>query len=518
MKAVAGSLVKKKAVQVTVTAVEEAGTVSLSSTRPRVGTRVRATLADPDGGAVPRFWFWDKSGGSLLGASGEEGGGPRDDYTPKAGDVGKRLRARVTYTDGHGTGQDEAQSAWTSAVIGVPCAPRNLRGEAGGGQVTLRWSPPACDGGSALSRYDYRQSADGGATWSPKWTSAGLDTARTLTGLINGTTYTFEVRAVNTVGFGASVRTTATPRDLEISGPPAVSFAENGVDTVAVYTATGVGGTAVAWTLEGTDAGDFTLDGQSGVLKFKAAPDYEAPADAGGDNVYEVRVKAVAGSLVKKKGVQVTVTGVEEAGAVSLSSTRPRVGTRVRATLADPDGGAVPRFWFWDKSSASLSGASGEEGGGPRDDYTPKAGDVGKRLRARVTYTDGHGTGQDEAQSAWTSAVIGVPCAPRNLRAQAGSGRVTLRWSPPACDGGSALSRYEYRQSADGGATWNPKWTSAGLDTARTLTGLTNGRKYTFEVRAVNGVGDGSAARVSATPAGVRAVPEVCRLRGATAA
>ena len=502
VKAVAGSLVKKKGVQVTVTAVEEAGTVSLSSTRPRVGTRVRATLADPDGGAVPRFWFWDKSGGSLSGASGEEGGGPRDDYTPKAGDVGKRLRARVTYTDGHGSGQDEAQSAWTSAVIGVPCAPRNLRGEAGGGQVTLRWSPPACDGGSALSRYDYRQSADGGATWNPKWTSAGLDTARTLTGLTNGRKYTFEVRAVNAVGSGASVRTTATPRALEISGPSAVSFAENGVDTVAVYTATGVGGTAVAWTLEGTDAGDFTLDGQSGVLKFKAAPDFEAPVDAGGNNVYEVRVKAVAGSLVKKKGVQVTVTGVEEAGAVSLSSTRPRVGTRVRATLADPDGGAVPRFWFWDKSSASLLGASGEEGGGPRDDYTPKAGDVGKRLRARVTYTDGHGSGQDEAQSAWTSAVIGVPCAPRNLRAQAGSGRVTLRWSPPACDGGSALSRYEYRQSADGGATWNPKWTSAGLDTARTLTGLTNGTTHTFEVRAVNGVGDGSAARVSATPAG----------------
>ena len=98
-----------------------------------------------------------------------------------------------------------------------PEAPENLAAEAGDGSVTLRWTPGS-DGGRLITRYWYRQSPDGGHTWSPDWSEipdSGPDTAsHTVDGLTNGTAYTFEVHAVNGRGAGAaSNEASATPVD-----------------------------------------------------------------------------------------------------------------------------------------------------------------------------------------------------------------------------------------------------------------------------------------------------------------
>ena len=83
----------------------------------------------------------------------------------------------------------------------------------------------------------------------------------------------------------------------------------------------------------------------------------------------------------------------------------------------------------------------------------------------------------------------GVPSAPRNLAGAPGDAEVTLTWSPPADDGGSAVTGYQYQ--VDQG-----NWINAGAAAARSVvvSGLENGRLYTFAVRAVNGVGPGPAA------------------------
>ena len=47
----------------------------------------------------------------------------------------------------------------------------------------------------------------------------------------------------------------------------------------------------------GADAALFAIDASTGALSFVAAPDFEAPRDADGDNVYEVIVSASDGSL-----------------------------------------------------------------------------------------------------------------------------------------------------------------------------------------------------------------------------
>ena len=58
----------------------------------------------------------------------------------------------------------------------------------------------------------------------------------------------------------------------------------------------------------GADAALFTIDVNSGALTFLAAPDYEAPADANSDNVYEVTVQVDDGALTDTQAICVTVT------------------------------------------------------------------------------------------------------------------------------------------------------------------------------------------------------------------
>ena len=90
----------------------------------------------------------------------------------------------------------------------APDAPRSLTAEGGNQEVTLRWLAPASNGGSAILRYQYRRRYRSQAygDWTDIANSAPGEAnanSYTVTGLANGTLYTFEVRAVNTGGPGA---------------------------------------------------------------------------------------------------------------------------------------------------------------------------------------------------------------------------------------------------------------------------------------------------------------------------
>ena len=71
----------------------------------------------------------------------------------------------------------------------------------------------------------------------------------------------------------------------------AFTYRENGTAAVYTFRATDPERSAVAWSLSGTDDDDFAIS-ETGVLTFTSPPDYESPADFGGDNVYEVTVVA----------------------------------------------------------------------------------------------------------------------------------------------------------------------------------------------------------------------------------
>ncbi|MCY4181541.1 MAG: fibronectin type III domain-containing protein, partial [Gammaproteobacteria bacterium] len=87
------------------------------------------------------------------------------------------------------------------------------------------------------------------------------------------------------------------------------------------------------------------------------------------------------------------------------------------------------------------------------------------------------------------------------LAATAGDAEVTLSWTDPS---NSDLDRYQYRQGTGTTVTWG-SWTNIGSSsattTSHTVTGLTNGTEYAFQVRAVDGATNGADGEtVRATP------------------
>ena len=123
-------------------------------------------------------------------------------------------------------------------------------------------------------------------------------------------------------------------------------------------------------------------------------------------------------------------------------------------------------------------------------------------LRAR----NAHGPGAPASVSAIPATTTS---APRNLSANPGNPRVTLSWTPGP-DGGSPITNYELRLSSDDGQTWSHWRPIPGSDartTSHTVTGLTNGTTYSFQVRARNAQGAGAVASVDATPATTPGAP-----------
>lgn len=102
-------------------------------------------------------------------------------------------------------------------AIAAPGAPTNVVAVAGDTKATVTWSAPALDGGSAISSYVVTASTGQTCTW----TTGPLSCE--ITGLANGTSHSFTVRAVNAVGNSANSQpATATPAAPSAASNPAV--------------------------------------------------------------------------------------------------------------------------------------------------------------------------------------------------------------------------------------------------------------------------------------------------------
>ena len=111
-------------VTITVGNVEEAGTVTLSSTQPIVGTSLTASLDDPDEVSGIVTWSWESSQNGTSSWT-LISGATAATYSPDAVAEGRFLRAIASYTDGEGSGKS-AQAVSTNKVGPAP-VPQNTQ-------------------------------------------------------------------------------------------------------------------------------------------------------------------------------------------------------------------------------------------------------------------------------------------------------------------------------------------------------------------------------------------------------
>ena len=143
------------------------------------------------------------------------------------------------------------------------------------------------------------------------------------------------------------------------SSPATASVAENQSAATVVYraVATDADGDALSYSLSGTDAARFTIDANTGDVRFREAPDAENPGDDDNDNVYDIIVTAsdnTGGTTDRDQAVAITVTGVNDNAPVfsspataSVAENQSAATVVYRAVATDADG---------DPLSYSLSG------------------------------------------------------------------------------------------------------------------------------------------------------------------
>ena len=96
-------------------------------------------------------------------------------------------------------------------------------------------------------------------------------------------------------------------------GASAAIYINENTKAVTTVTATDADGPSISYSISGgADAALFTIDAASGKLSFITAPDYEAPADADRDNVYDVVIQASDGSNADRQTLAISVANLND--------------------------------------------------------------------------------------------------------------------------------------------------------------------------------------------------------------
>ena len=232
-------------------------------------------------------------------------------------------------------------------IIAVPQPPTGVTGTRGNTTVSVSWTAPADDGGSPILEYTATASPGGAHC-----TTSGA-TSCTVTGLTNGTGYTFTVTARNAVGISAASAPSATVTPATVPQPPTGVTGTRGNTTVSV-----------SWT---------------------------APADTGGSPILEYTATASPGGryCTTSGTTSCTVTGLTNGTGYTFTVTaRNAVGiSAASAPSATVTPAAVPQSptgvtGTRGNTTVSVSwSAPADTGGSPILGTSPRRARVGRTAR-----------------------------------------------------------------------------------------------------------------------------------------
>ena len=347
----------------------------------------------------------------------------------------------------------------------MPGAPVLRSAARGDGQVTLSWEAPTSDGGSPITGYT-ATAGPGGATCS---TSGALGC--TVSGLTNGTTYSFTVTATNAVGTGSSSNAlSATPATAP--GAPTLTSAVPGPSQVAL-----------TWEAPASNGG-LPVSGYTRHLEPRRVHLQHGRRPL----LHRLRAHERHDLLVHGHGHEPRRHERE----LELALRNARAG-RDRPRLAQPDGRRLP--------ATTRSGSRGPRrrtAAPPITGYKVYRGTSSgtETLLATVGsvtgYTDDtaangttyfylvsavNGVGEGLPSNERSAMPVTMPQAP-TLTAAVPGNSVTLTWSPPAGNGGLPITGYNiYRSTVSGQETL---LTTVGVVTTYTDETTDDGTTYYF--------------------------------------
>ena len=391
-------------------------------------------------------------------------------------------------SDGDGSG-----SSVTSTPYGLPATPTGLTGTVGNGSVVLEWNAVTSLGGGTLTRYVVTAyNGAGQAVGTCVSTSA---THCTITGLTNGTSYTFKVVTEASGGSSAASSPTASlsPQATAPGTPTNVG-------------ATGNDGQAdVTWTAPTDDGGD-AIDG------------YIVTASPGGATCTAVAPATTCTIAGLTNGTAYTFSVVATNNAGNSASSTPSNAVTPGAAPGTPDYvQATPG-----NHSTQINWAAPSTGPAPtRYVVTMQPGGTtctvdlvanpsaplscnftgltnGERYTFTVTAFLANGNSTSDTISTVVNPGPLKPTAPRVIVFHGDPKGVTVvSWKVSASNGGSAIIKYiatvtgpRYAKSCTVNMAANPR---AALKC--TFTGLKPKRFYNYRVVAVNAVGQTTSAK-----------------------
>ncbi|MGX2966317.1 MULTISPECIES: Ig-like domain-containing protein [Shewanella] len=444
----------------------------------------------------------------------------------------------------------ETQSFTVNAV--VPGAPTSVNAVASDASATVSFSAPASTGGAAISGYTVTSSPGG-------LTASGAGSPLTVSGLSNGTDYSFIVSASNTAGTGpaSSPSNTVTPKanqSISFSNPGAQDFGttpiltattSSGLTPVFSSTTTGVCTITSTGTLAFVTTGICSIDAdQAGDSSYNAAPtvtqsftvnavvpgaptsvnavasdasatvSFSAPASTGGAAISSYTVTSSPGGLTASgAGSPLTVSGLSNG--TDYSFTVSASNTAGTGPASSPSNTVTPKA----NQSISFNNPGAQSfGSAPTLTATASSGlaPVFSSSTTGVCTITTTGTlsfisagscsinadqagdsGYNAAPTVTQSFTVNavVPGAPMSVSAVAADASATVSFSAPASTGGAAISSYTVTSTPGG-------FTASGTASPLTVSGLSNGTGYSFTVSASNiaGIGPASSPSNTVTP------------------
>jgi subtilisin family serine protease len=390
-------------------------------------------------------------------------------------------------------------AAFVSPNPVAPSVPTSLTAVGGVTQASLAWIAPTQSGSADVTDYVVEHSSDSGSTWTVFADGVSTNTTATVTGLTNGTTYQFRVKAVSSGGT-SEASSTATAIVGVPSAPTSLSATPLGLSIRLSWTApTQNGGSAI------TDyVAQFSADSGTTWSTFSDSISTSTTTTVTGLTnglTYQLRVSAVNSvGTSAYSSVVIAVPWAASLPSAPLDLAIASYGLNqvgLSWTIPATNGGDTITDYVIQYSSTS---------GSTWATFTDPVSSIrsttvtdlvsGASYIFRVSARNSAGTGDPSVVSAVVSP--GVPTAPCCItEVLIGPQYVALRWGAPTSDGGSAVTNYVIEYTINDGVSWTTWPEPTGNGTNRTITGLTDGVPHKFRISARNAIATGPPSDVS---------------------